>query len=263
MMGRGHPAWVTTDRRSPATARRPCQGAHPIWGSAASEPAFGDLARPAGGPAQPRRRQSGLSARARHRDRSVLLPARRVARSPHRARLVASAPHSLYHGGRDSTLLKSSAMAANRRISSGASGCLRGRGGRAPASCSRLSRGSGRRLQAALLVAPLVDLHVDPGDPAAQPSVLLPGGYRASAGVALVRLLSAHRLAAVVLDEPLERIRDEPGAVVLMQVAVGFGAHPSPRYGNRRYPCCGAGYWRAIDRPRITEPPRGSRKGAR
>ena len=160
-------------------------------------------------------------------------------------------------------LLKSSAMAANRRISSGASGCLRGRGGRAPASCSRLSRGSGRRLLAALLVAPLVGLYVDPGDPAAQPSVLLPGGYRASAGVALVRLLSAHRLAAVVLDEPLERIRDEPSAVVLMQVAVGFGAHPSPRYGNRRYPCRGAGYWRAIDRPRITEPPRGSRKGAR
>ena len=129
--------------------------------------------------------------------------------------------------------------------------------------CSRLSRGSGRRLLAALLVAPLVDLHVDPRDPAAQPSVLLPGGYRAPAGVADVRLLSAHRLAAVVLDEPLERIRDEPSAVVLMQVAVGFGAHPSPRYGNRRYPCRGAGYWRAIDRPRITEPPRGSRKGAR
>ena len=32
--------------------------------------------------------------------------------------------------------------------------------------------------------------------------------------------LSAHRFAAVVLDEPLERIRDEPGAVVRLMAVV-------------------------------------------
>ena len=70
-----------------------------------------------------------------------------------------------------------------------------------------------------------MDLDVDPRYAAAQAPVPFSGGYRASADMTRVRLLRSHRLAAVVLDEPVEGIGDEPRAVVLMQVAEGLGAH--------------------------------------
>ena len=50
-----------------------------------------------------------------------------------------------------------------------------------------------------------------------------------------MRLLSLHRLAAVVLDEPPKRIGDEPGAIVLVQVTVGLGAHALARRRVIRY----------------------------
>ena len=68
---------------------------------------------------------------------------------------------------------------------------------------------------------PLVGLHVDARVPAAQTPVPFPDGYRAFADV---RLLSGHRLAAVLVDEPPKRIRDKPGAVVLMQMAAADGS---------------------------------------
>ena len=62
-------------------------------------------------------------------------------------------------------------------------------------------RPSWRRPLTALLVARLVGLYVDPRVPAAQPPVPLPSGYRAPAGVADMRFLCRHRLAAVLVDE--------------------------------------------------------------
>ena len=97
---------------------------------------------------------------------------------------------------------------------------------------------SWRRSLTALLVARLVGLYVDARVPAAQPPVPLSSGYRAPAGVADMRFLCRHRLAAVLVDEPLKRIRDEPGAVVLVQVAVGLGAHvPGPPYRSAATSC--------------------------
>ena len=84
------------------------------------------------------------------------------------------------------------------------------------------TRAAGGVFHAPLLVARLVGLYVDPRVPAAQPPVPLPSGYRAPAGVADVRLLCRHRLAAVLVDEPLKRIRDEPGAVVITLPTVRY-----------------------------------------
>ena len=70
-----------------------------------------------------------------------------------------------------------------------------------------------------------MDLYVDTSDAAAQSAVVFASGYGAPAGIAQMRLLSLHRLAPVVSDEPAERVGDEPSAVVLVQVAVGRGAH--------------------------------------
>ena len=70
-----------------------------------------------------------------------------------------------------------------------------------------------------------MDLYVDTSDAAAQSAVVFASGYGAPAGIAQMRLLSLHRLAPVVSDEPAERVGDEPSAIVLVQVAVGRGAH--------------------------------------
>ena len=70
--------------------------------------------------------------------------------------------------------------------------------------------------------------------------------YRSPAGIvrpqAQVRLLSLHRLAAVLRDKPTERVRDKPSPVVLMQVAVGLGAHATGR--RRIIRCCAERYHR-------------------
>ena len=61
-----------------------------------------------------------------------------------------------------------------------------------------------------------MDLYVDTSDAAAQPAVVFADGYGAPADIARMRLLSLHRLASVVSDEPAERVGDEPSAVVLV-----------------------------------------------